>query len=421
MLKELRTGRKLATTLCLISLATLAALVAARGGRLAQAAPALAMLPRPPEPGGAYRAELNPARFREDASGYVQVLRSGGRIELTLEPRLQHLAEQLLDEAGAPQAAAVLLSVDDGRVLALAGRKDGADDNALALALEPWAPAASIFKLVTAAALVERGVPETARVCYHGGVRSVEATNLLPHPRWDSACATLGFGVAKSQNAIIARLAHDHLRRADLERTAQALGFGAPLPFELAVPPSRATLPRETEALAFARVAAGFWRTTMSPVHGAYLAATLARGGVTPPLRLVDRVVGRSGDAFRPEGAPERRALDEATARAVTRMMVGTTEFGTARHGFYDKRTGQARLPGVKVAGKTGSLNRQAPFVAYSWFVGFAPAERPEVAVAVLLGNGAVYRKRAHQVAADVLAGYFHGAPALKDTAVASR
>jgi cell division protein FtsI/penicillin-binding protein 2 len=67
-------------------------------------------------------------------------------------------------------------------------------------------------------------------------------------------------------------------------------------------------------------------------------------------------------------------------------------------------------LPGVQVAGKTGSLDRkEGPFLAYSWFVGFAPAERPEVAVAVLLGNGMSWHKHAHQVAAEVLSDYFHG------------
>jgi cell division protein FtsI/penicillin-binding protein 2 len=104
-----------------------------------------------------------------------------------------------------------------------------------------------------------------------------------------------------------------------------------------------------------------------------------------------------------------KRAISEAAARAVGRMMVGTTEFGTARSGFH--KNGRPLLPGVAVAGKTGTLDRQKPYLAYSWFVGFAPAEKPEVAVAVLLGNGEDWHWRAHQVAAELLAGYFHGAP----------
>jgi cell division protein FtsI/penicillin-binding protein 2 len=123
-------------------------------------------------------------------------------------------------------------------------------------------------------------------------------------------------------------------------------------------------------------------------------------------------VVDAEGNVERPEPPAERRVISEEAARAVARMMVGTTEYGTAKNGFH--RNGRALLPGVSVAGKTGSLDQKKPFVGYSWFVGFAPAERPEVAVAVLLGNGENGgHVRAHQVAADLLANYFHGAPAI--------
>ena len=101
-------------------------------------------------------------------------------------------------------------------------------------------------------------------------------------------------------------------------------------------------------------------------------------------------------------------------------MMVGTTAYGTARLGFRDRRSGRPLLP-FTVAGKTGTLNRKdpsQPFLAYSWFVGFAPAERPEVAVAILLANGDAGQKRASHVAAELLADYFHGAPGAK---IASR
>jgi cell division protein FtsI/penicillin-binding protein 2 len=363
----------------------------------------LAALPRPP---ASWKLDWNKVRADED--GFVQVLHDGGRVELTLDPRLQQMAERVLDSHRTAYAGAVLLSVEDGRVLAMAGRSSADPDKSAAdLTLQAWAPAASIFKLVTASALVDAGVAADTRVCYHDGIHSVEASNLTTHKRWDRSCASLAYGVAKSQNAIVARLAHDHLDSDKLEREARALGFGAALPFELPVGVSQARVP--DGGLSFARVAAGFWSTTLSPLHGAWLAATLARGGVTPALRIVDRVVESDGTVERPQAPPVKRAISEAAARAVGRMMVGTTEFGTARSGFH--KNGRPLLPGVAVAGKTGTLDRQKPYLAYSWFVGFAPAEKPEVAVAVLLGNGEDWHWRAHQVAAELLAGYFHGAP----------
>jgi len=120
------------------------------------------------------------------------------------------------------------------------------------LATRPWAPAASVFKLVTATALVERGIGPDTRVCYHDGIHSVEDSNLRSNPRLDGQCNTFAYGLAKSQNAIIARLAHDHLPPEMLERTARALGFGQELPLALPMEASTAQVP--SGGLPFARV-----------------------------------------------------------------------------------------------------------------------------------------------------------------------
>jgi penicillin-binding protein A len=413
MLRQSKVRRHVATSLCLLTLGTLVATRALHDGRAEAAPPALiaSAAPRfePPFENSNHRS--NWSRVRKDAGGYVDVRPDGSRAELTLDPALQSRVEKLLRAHPTPYAAAVVLSVEDGRVLAMAGRSSREPDmSAAELVTRPWAPAASIFKLVTATALVEHGVSPETRVCYHDGVHSVEESNLRSNARLDRACNSLAFALAKSQNAIVARLAHDHLDEKSLSAAARALGFGAPLPFALPVEPSQAHVPEG--GLPFARTAAGFWNTTLSPLHGAWLAATLARGGVTPPLRIIDRIVGSDGRAVRPPAAPERRVVPEAAARAVGRMMVGTTEFGTARLGFRDRRTNRPLLPGIAVAGKTGSLDRRdpaEPYLSYSWFVGYAPAERPEVAIAVLLGNGADWHVKAHQVAREVLGSYFEG------------
>jgi penicillin-binding protein A len=410
MLRQLKVRRHVTTVLCLFTLVGLVATRALHDRRAEAAPPALI---------ASAAARFAPAlqstqrrwdwsRVRKDRGGYVDVRSDGSRAELTIDPALQARVDKLLRAHPTPYAAAVVISVEDGRVLALAGRSSREPNKSVAeLTMTPWAPAASIFKLVTATALVERGVSPDTRVCYHDGVHSVEESNLRSNPRLDGACNTFAYALAKSQNAIIARLAHDHLDAKLLQAAARALGFDAPLPFALPVEASAARVP--DGGLPFARTAAGFWNTTLSPLHAAYLAATLARGGVTPPLRLIDRVVDRDGNAVRPAAAPERRVVAEAAARAVGRMMVGTTEFGTARLGFRDKRTNRPLLPGIAVAGKTGSLDRKDPYLSYSWFVGYAPAERPEVAVAVLLGNGVDWHVKAHQVAREVLGSYFEG------------
>ena len=394
----------------LVSLLLLA-VVLHHEGHDAEASPPLALvLPRGADLARArVQHELDWTRVVRDGAGYVQVFADGAHAELSLDPRLQTLAEKTLLSHPTPYGAAVLLSVDDGRVLAMAGHSSAEPALTTAdLALKPWAPAASIFKIITTSALVEAGVRSDDNVCYHDGIHALDASNLVSQGKRDDSCRSLAFGLAKSQNAIIARLAHDHLTPELLEEKARKFGFGRPMDFDLPSVASSIDVPRE-DALEYARTAAGFWHSTLSPLHGAAIAATIARGGTTPPLRLVERVVDAQGAAMEIRGAASERVVSVEVANAVGRMMVGTTEYGTARLGFHDKHSGKRILPGIAVAGKTGSLNRKAPFLAYSWFVGYAPAERPEVAFAVLLGNDENWRWKAHQVAAELLAGYFHG------------
>ncbi|MCC6999584.1 MAG: penicillin-binding protein [Deltaproteobacteria bacterium] len=357
------------------------------------------------------RAEVGPSgRYEVD-------LGDGRRAELTLDPTLQSAARKAMRDYKIPYAAAVVMSTD-GRVLALVGESQL--EPALTdtdLTTRAWAPAASVFKLVTGAALIEAGVSADTKVCYHGGGSGIAEEHLRDDARRDRDCNSLAFGIGKSQNAIMGKLAARNLEPAALAGLAEQLGWNQPLPFALPVTPSAARIPNQP-GLAFARVAAGFWRTELSVLHGALLAETFANGGVRMAPRLVERVVrpgqGPDGGADvveLPVGAGPRRVLAEATAREVGRMMVGTTTFGTARASFTAPGPAQTALLGYRVAGKTGSLSdlRTLPdgsqqTINYNWFVGFAPADNPRIAIAVLVGNQPVWRVKAHTVAKGLIA-----------------
>jgi len=341
---------------------------------------------------------------------------------LTLDPLLQEATESTLRTHQIPYAGAVVLGVEDGRVLALVGRSEA--DPALGieeLALVPWAPAASVFKLVSASALLTTGaVSPSSRVCYHGGVSSVLPDNLVDHPKWDTACATLAYAIGKSQNAIIAKLSTQHLTPEHLAETARALGFGETLPFEMPVSASTLDVPSD-DPLELARTAAGFWHSTLSPLHGAVLAATIAHDGAMPTPYLVARAVGTEGQVL-PTVAPRfRPALPPSAARQLANMMTLTTRMGTARHTFLDRRA-RPLLP-VTVAGKTGTLSAETDrgYVGYSWFVGFAPAEKPRIAFAIALGNGAQWRIKAAYVARQIVATYLSETSPKNDAVLAAR
>jgi cell division protein FtsI/penicillin-binding protein 2 len=320
-------------------------------------------------------------------------LADGRRAVLTLDPDLQALAEKLLDESRAPRGAIVAMT-PDGKILAFAGRRTAENKGSkkgtrdLALATEVWAPAASIFKLATASALVAGGHDPTKKVCYHGGIRSVMESNLVDHKR-DSDCETLGYGVAHSNNAILGKLAYQQLEPKLLDRHARDLGWTNAVPASLGVPATTGELALPSaKDLQYAKAAAGFQGSRLSVLGGALIAATFAADGEQPVPRIIESIDGTSV-------APEKahRVVDAKVADAVAEMMVGTCTSGSAAKTFRKKKK-------LEVAGKTGTLTTNKPFyMEHSWFVGFAPVDKPEIVVSVLLGNPESWHLRGHEAA----------------------
>lgn len=344
-------------------------------------------------------------------TAFARTAARGELAELTLEPRLQRAAERLLAAASPVSGGAVLIDARTGHVLVWAERRatGGAPGQVL---LDGLAPAASVFKLVTSAALLELGgVHPHTRVCHAGGRRSIEPRHLEPPREGSVICAPFGDALGHSRNAVFAQLTTRHLARQDLLDMAERLGFGAPVPFDAAVPMGRLEVPYSD--LEVARTAAGFQGNRLSVLGGAHLAMTIASGG--RPARL--HIVRAHGDYAAPA---ERELLPSVlkprTAQRLTRMMEVTVHSGTCREAF-SMENGRSYLGSVRVAGKTGTLHPSDSENFTSWFVGFAPSRAPEVVVSVMIQNGKLWRRKANQIARDLLRAYFHaqGRPLVTD------
>ncbi len=335
----------------------------------------------------------------------VAPLPNGRQAELTLDPALQRAALTQMERFRIPEAGAVLMDVRSGNLLVYASyvNQGGAFD----VNSRATAPAASIFKLITGAALIEQAqLNADTQQCYHGGRSRISAEDLIDNPQKDKWCASLGDAMGRSINVVFGRLAQKHLKPEDLTRMAGAFGFGAPVPFPVKNDVPAAEIPGEP--LEFARTAAGFWHTALSPLAAVGIAQSIASSGVTIQPRIVAKVLEAGRTTWEDGTKPKvlRRAVKPSTAAELSRMMTSTVTNGSARAAFADRR-GNPYLPGISVAAKTGTLTAHQAERHYTWLVAFAPVESPEVALSVLVVNTPSWQIKAPTLARDILRAYF--------------
>ncbi len=348
--------------------------------------------------------DLDRAKIVDGA--YVQTLSTGARVTYTVDPQLQKHIKGVLKRGAVPHGGAAVVEPSTGRVLALVSRSVDAprmDD----VALNPVAPSASVFKIVTAAALMETaGVSPTERVCYHGGRSRLTETNIKGSKRLDNRCGTLSDAVAWSINSLIAKLAYHRLSQEQIEQWAYKFGYGSPIPFELDLESSK--VERVDDKLERARMAAGFWHTYLSPLHGALMSAAVLNDGVMMTPMIVEKLETKDGKViYTRKQRRLRRVMKASTATKLKTMMQRTATVGTARKYFKHRR----EFPkSVTAGGKTGTLSRKKPsYLGYTWFVGFGEDtkyEGVEVAVASLACNTPTWRIKGPYISSEAIRKY---------------
>ena len=166
----------------------------------------------------------------------------------------------------------------------------------------------------------------------------------------------------------------------EVRAVAEGMGFNSRIPFDVTTEASVfPNIPDDEEPLrAYAGIGQG--DVVATPLQMALVAATVANGGEVPRPRLVKQIIDASGGVIQ-SPAPETlgEAISGSTAAEVTEMMVAAVESGTGTN---------AQIPGVTVAGKTGTAQSTPGAAPHAWFISFAPANDPELAVAVFVANG---------------------------------
>jgi peptidoglycan glycosyltransferase len=269
----------------------------------------------------------------------------------------------------------------------------------------------SVFKIVTAIAALGSGAiePDTTFPNQRQAERDglvVEGFRIREHAGVPIRTLDLVSATEVSSNIYFA-LTGLATGGGNLAEWAARLGFGEPLDFDLPTAVSQVTNGNGSDPGGFvddvelANAAYGQAETFVTPLQMALAAATVANGGELMRPHLVTALTGKDGTrTISPRSLA--RVISEADANAITAAMIEAVEGDLGR-----KFTPGAKVPGVLTAGKSGTAELGGKGEPHSWFIGFAPADDPQIAIAVLVERGGRGGERAAPLAGSLLETYF--------------
>jgi cell division protein FtsI/penicillin-binding protein 2 len=291
-------------------------------------------------------------------------------VETSLEPALQNHLLKAMDRTNSRYIGMVAMDPATGRIVAMVSfDKTGALKNPCTAG---QFPAASIFKIVTAAAAVEQcGYTSQSRLKFNGYKHTLYKSQLRENANRYTNTISFKDSFAQSVNPIFGKIGALYLGKPQLEAYAQAFGFNRRLSFEIPCATSRLTV--DDEPYHWAEIASGFNnQTTLSPLHGALLAAVPVTQGQLVEPTIVDRIVDESGDVlYHNNPIFLGRATTAETSRILTALMEATVKSGTCRKAFRGYKRDKI-LSRLEIGGKTGSIYNKEHTTRFDWFVGFA-------------------------------------------------
>ncbi|MCT1478124.1 penicillin-binding protein 2 [Microbacterium sp. p3-SID336] len=326
----------------------------------------------------------------------------GLSVELSLNTAAQRAATEALEGL---QGAVVAMDPKTGRILAMASTP-GFDTNLMAvhdanaanatydqLVADPGKPLSnraiagdlnppgSTFKLVTAAAAYASGEWTPESTLPNPAIYTLPGSSNRVSNAWGGTCGpgatvTIAEAIRLSCNIPMAELAVE-LGDDAIREMAEKFGFNRS--FDTPLPSTPSSYPRALDDAQTALSGFGQGQVTATPLQMAMVSAGIANDGVVMNPQMVDAVIGNDLSVIRAsENTEFGRAVDAEIADEITSAMVASVSNGAAQG---------ARIDGVDVAGKTGTAeNGNRPHTL--WFTGFAPADDPAVAVAVVVENG---------------------------------
>lgn len=327
---------------------------------------------------------------------------NGNNIRLTLDRELQVYASEQL---GSKRGSIVVLRPDTGEILAMVSKPNFdpstiqnnwdsliSDEKSplLSRASEGLYPPGSIFKLVVTSAILKNNLQGEEIECT--GQVDVDGYTIKDSDGKAHGKITLKEALKHSCNSYFIKQGLK-LGNSALLSEASRFRFNKGIQSDMRV--STSVFPNNSSSRNVALQSIGQGEVLMTPLHAAMMAAAIANKGIMMQPYAVSSITNSEGGVIK-EYKPKQlgQVTDANTASAIAELMVEVVKSGTGT---------RAKVSKVSVAGKTGTAEVGAGLKSHAWFVGFAPSDKPSVAIAVLIENGGSGGSTAAPIASRVL------------------
>lgn len=340
----------------------------------------------------------------------------------TFEDNLQKQAERLLKQYKPDYGAIFMMDARTGRVLVFTSfQRDSREP--VNLVTRASSPAASVFKIVTATAAIDRaGMTPATRIHFNGGNYTLYKKNVLSDriTRW-TRTVTLRDAFAKSLNTAFGRLSLERLRPEDVNEYASRFMFNQDMVTDFPVEKGIAVVPTE-KGFEFTEVASGYNKINrMSPVQGAMIAATVINDGKMLVPYMIDELVDAEGKVvYKAEPVDSGPIMSSVSAEQIRELMEETILSGTSRKTFRSLVRNR-NFREISMGGKTGHLTGDNPRGRVDWFVGYASDEDRRIAIAALTVNKEFWTVKSSHLGQTLFKSYFGPVMKSRDTASEAR
>lgn len=318
------------------------------------------------------------------------------KIIYTLDQGSQVLMDRILGQYRPDYAAFVAIDADTGEILTMSSRIESrlkgrsiasTSEN---LTLRATFPAASVFKIVTAGAVIDTGqlTPES-KIAFNGADHTLYKKNVVStkENRWTRRIS-LREAFGSSINTVFGKLGLFYAGPEVLRDYAERFFFNQAIPSDLPIQTGYSRFTAENP-WSVASAASGFTNdTTMSPIQGAMIAAAIANDGRMMEPFVVQEIESIASQESLYRAAPRvlSQAIEPESAKEMRKLFEQTVVAGTSRAAFRQVIRHRA-FDDVEFGGKTGSLTGRDPKGKCDWFVGYARWSDRKVAVAALTVN----------------------------------